>query len=503
MAHDISKIHRTQLRTISRTAEKMRREYYTTNTERMLAGGSTLSSDQESLLLYRSNEEYMEYLKDWHFVKFLIDAFKNPLLEILEKSNMVVSLSGRYKKQEEWINKQIQKVDLKNEIINDLENIIYYGRFFRLPIYSESDRSFSLVKIKDETTVNFAYQMGEHIGYIVNPGSDSEFLTRSKGIGAAFKFRDPQYKSLDETDPEIQQELSKRLNLGDIEDFLKDDIVAMEMRTPSSTFYSQAGLLFKLYINEVLSQFSSLRDTFKQNLLAVSLSGSNKNTNEAARVVQAIENSVNQDSSVIFNQSVPGLINQMLGKTLNDTRVLPMIDEYSNVNLLKWNDRSDDKQRLDNETESLRSQVMSGFGVPEELIGISSNRWEILSKSDRYLTTISTYTDTCTNIVKSFVQCCLLHKCYDVPFDDIIFNFRNDTEIQAQMSRHNVDSMDASLSKLNNMLNNVKYLISLGFMDPEKVLEEFIDKAQSEGLMLSKAFRSKEDIMQFLMNGGM
>ena len=193
----------------------------------------------------------------------------------------------------------------------------------------------------------------------------------------------------------------------------------------------------------------------------------------------------------------------MLGKTLNDTKVLPMIDEYSNVNLLKWNDRSDDKQRLDNETESLRSQVMSGFGVPEELIGISSNRWEILSKSDRYLTTISTYTDTCTNIVKSFVQCCLLNKGIYIPNDDIIFSFKNDTEIQAQMSRHNVDNMDASLSKLNNMLNNVKYLISLGFMDPEKVLEEFIDKAQSEGLILSKAFRSKEDIMQFLINGGM
>lgn len=499
MNHDINKIHRSQLRTISKTAEKMRREYYTTNAERMMTSGATMTSDQESLLLYRSNEEYMEYLKDWHLVKFLIDAFKNPLLDVLTRNNMNVSLTDDYKSQERWVNEHIIKSDLKNEIINDLDNIIYYGRFFRLPVYSESESTFQLVKIRDETVVDFAYQMGDHIGYVVNPGSDSKFLTKSKGIGAAFKFRDSQYKTFEDIDPQLQTELYKRLNIKNLDDLLKKEIVALETRTPSSTFYSQAGLLFKLYINEILSQFSSLRDTFKQNLLAISLSGVNKNTNEAARVVQAVENSVNQDASVIFNQSVPGLINQILAKTMYDTRVLPMDDEYSKVELLKWNDRSDDKLRLDNETESLRSQVMSGFGVPEELIGITSNRWEILSKSDRYLTTISTYTDTCTDIVKSYVQSCLLSRGISVSYDDIIFSFKNDTEVQAQLSRHNVDSMDSSISKLNNMLNNLNVLISSGYVEPEKAIEEFIDKIQSEGLMMSKAFRSKEDIMHALL----
>lgn len=499
MARTIVNVHKTQLSSISRLSEKMRREYYTTNIEKIMNGDSVFS-EQESLLLFRSNDQYLDYLKDWYFVKFLIDAFKNPLLEIIQKTDIKVTIKdSQFKNQEDWINNHIIKSNLKSEIVNSLSDMIYYGRFFRAVVYSEEEKTFRLARIKDETPVDFAFQMGDPIGYLIDPGADATYMTRSKAIGAAYMFRNAEYKSIDELDPEIQQVIYKKLGVKDLTPELAKNIVGLETKTPTSTFYAQAGLLFKLYINEILSQFASLRDTFKQNLLAITLSGNAKNTTEAARFVQAVESVVNQDSSVIYNQSVSALIAQMISKILNDTRVLPMVEEYSKAELLDWNDRSADLKRLLDEIDSLRSQILSSFGIPEELFGISSNRWEILSKSDRYLTTITTYADQASNIVRSFAQMCLLNRGYDVDIDDIVFNFQNDTEIQAQRSQHEVDNFDASLSKVNNMLNNFRVLLASGFVDPEKAVDELIDKLQSNGVVMSKSFRSREDIINQLL----
>lgn len=491
----------TQASYITKLSEKMRDNYYTTNIEKMI-NGSGSSPSNDSLLLFRDNDQYMDFLKDWYFVRSLVDAFKNPIQEIIEKTPLVVTIddqSVRY--QEDWVNGKIKDSALKDEITSSLFDIIYWGRFFRL-IYPSGDQGLKLAAIKDSTSLSFAYQFNNKIGYLVDPGSTAQFVVRSKAIGAAYAFRDIQTKAISEVDPVILAELNKFINVKDIPKDLADKVVALETRTPTSAFYSQAGLLFKMYMNEILSYFSSLRDTLKQNLLAITVSGQQKDTIESARLVQAVEAVVNQDSSVIYDQSVFTLIQQMIAKILNDTRVLPMVSEYSQVDLLKWNDRSADRDNLNNENQNLRTQVLSSLGIPEELFGAQSNRWEILSKSDRYLNTISTYLDMCTDIVKTTAQSLLLAKGYEISKDKIVFNYKNDTDIQSQLSRHKIEALADSTNLMGNMINNFQVLLGTGFFDVDKSINEFSTLTRDTGMPFAQSLRSNEDIISMLSGDG-
>lgn len=487
----------TQASYITKLSQKMRDNYYTTNVERMI-NGSASSSDNDTLLLFRNNDQYIDYLKDWYFVKSLVDAFKNPIQEIIEKTPIEVTIDDTsVKYQETWLNTKLKESSLKDEITDSLFDIIYRGRFFRL-IFPSGDKGLRLASIKDETNVSFAYQFNNHIGYLVDPGSSAQFMVRSKAIGSAYGFRDIQTKSISEVDPIILKELSKYIKVKEIPKELAEQVVALETRVPTSAFYSQAGLLFKMYMNEVLSYFSSLRDTLKQNLLAITVSGQNKDTIESARLVQAIESVVNQDSSVIYDQSVFTLINQMISKIMNDTRVLPMVQEYSQVDMLKWNDRSSDRDNLNNENSSLRTQVLSSLGIPEELFGSNSNRWEILSKSDRYLNTISTYLDMCTDIVKTAAQSLLLAKGYEITKDKIVFNYKNDTDIQSQLSRHKIESLADSTNLMGNMINNFQVLLGTGFFDVSKAIGEFSNLTRDTSMPFAQSLRSEEEIITLL-----
>ena len=498
MGRTIVKRHNTQAATITRLSEKMRSQLYTTKTERILNGNSAEGSDMETLLLFRSNEEYMEYLKDWYFVRSLVDSFKNPIAEIIQKTPFRVNINdSKCSHLEDKINYRLAQSDLKNEIMDSLFDIIYYGRFFRVVIPTK-DGNLKLTKVSDETLVDHAYQLNSHIGYIVNPGPDSKFIIRSKAIGAAFSFRNVEYKTMEELDPEILEELNKKLDLGSVQDGLTDLIIGLETRTPSSAFYDQAGLLFKMYINEMLQQFASLRDTFKQNLLALTLKDDSKNTIESSRVVQSIESVVNQDSSVLYNQSVQGLIQQMIFKTFNDTRVLPSVEAYSNIELVKWNDRSLDREKLAQEYNDLKIHALSALGIPDELFGNQANRWEILSKSDRYLSTTSIYLTLIADTVKSATQAFILAEGYTIELDDIDFSFKNDTDIQSQLSKHKVEIASDSISRLYNMINNFQLVISTGFTDVDKAVEEFVNVLIDSGAPFARSLADKDQILAFL-----
>jgi len=488
----------TQASYITKLSQKMRDNYYTTNLEKIIDGTGTSTVATDSLLLFRDNDQYMDFLKDWYFVRSLVDAFKNPIQEIIEKTPIAVTIDDPVvKNKEDNVNKKLMECSLKEEILSELFNIIYRGRFFRL-MYSSAEGNLRLAKIKDETEVRMAYQLNSPIGYIINPGSTSSFLVRSKAFGAAYGFRDIQYKAISEVDPQIKAILDKYIKVKDIPKDLLEQVVALETRTPTSAFYSQAGLLFKMYMNELLSYFASLRDTLKQNLLAVTVTGSQKDTIESARLTQAIESVVNQDSAVIYDQSIYTLITQMVSKILNDTRVLPMVQEYSQVDLLKWNDRSADRDNLNNENQNLKTQVLSALGIPEELFGAGSNRWEILSKSDRYLNTISTYLDMCSDIVKTSAQSILLAEGIDISKDKIIFNYKNDTDIQSQLSRHKIESLADSTLLMGNMINNFQVLLGTGFLDVNKAINEFSTVTRDTGMPFAQSLRSDEEIISML-----
>lgn len=490
----------TQIASITRTMEKMRDAYYTTKVERMVNGSQPIA-DQESLLLFRSNEQYIEYLKDWYFVKTLLGFYTQPVLEILKRTEFQVAINDQAAQSKEmWVNNRLSEINLKQEIIDNIDDAFYTGKFFRVMLPTAND-TFRLLKLDEGVEVDFAYQSDDRIGYIIEPGAQGKFMIRSKAFGGAYGFRNYQYKVISDLNPEIKAELAKSIDMKSIPEELLDKLVGLEERTPTSPFYDQAGLLFKVYLYEMLEWFNSLKSIYRQDMLALTLDSDTKDVIETNGVVQAIENVVNQDSSIIYDQSVNTLIAKIIGTSFNNVRVLPGVDSYSRAEFLKWNDRSEDNDKLTQDSENAKNMILNSMGIPSELMTANNNRWEILSRSERYLTSITTYLDFITDIVKSCVQSMLLTKGILVQKSDIIFDMKNDTDIQSQIARHKIDRLESDTVKLSNIINNTNILMSTGYFDTERAISELINEVTDSGALLSSSFKDTNEILDMLAGG--
>lgn len=450
-------------------------------------------------LFRRDPNMYLDYLEDWDWIEGLITCFASPLREVLSKSQYKISFKDdSMKSSEDFINAQLAELDMPRVFVDSLKSVIYRGSYFKLLVYNSENKKFKVLDMRRPWRTTLVKRLGQPVGYIRN----GKFLDLKEGVFGAYNLTTKKTVSLkDIKTGSIQNSIKKALGKN-YNSRLEDDILAYTHSIPRGLFFGQAQKLFQIYLNEFILQFLALKDSVRQDLITVTVTSVPKRTVNTAQVAQAIEDAVNQGSNLVVQQDPQNLLSQVVFALFNNARVLPSVDNYSNINSLELQNLKDKRAQLYQETEDLKRQVIANLGIPEELQAGTGNRWEILSRSDKYLTSINSFVSMFEDILEQQVVSMMHAIGRNCAKEDVVFSLTNDTPLQSQMSRNKTALIvDAARDSIN-IINAAKGIISTGFVDGEKLLKDFVPELQRWGLPFADAYYDVNTLMQHFKDPG-
>lgn len=452
-----------------------------------------MNSGQTSNIFKNDPDRILEYLKDYDYVKGLIDAFASPLREILTKNEYKISFKPDHlHRYEDFINNKLKVLNLQDILLDSLPVTIYRGGFFRLNLYNKDTKEFHLTNTVDPWKTVYVERLGKPIGFIRR---NSHFIDVRQGVFAAYSLYPKKTVPLSSIkNPKIRKDILGYLG-GDIDKSDEPDILVYVHSVPRSIFYGQAQKLFQIFLNDFILQVLALKDSIRQDIFTVTVQAVAKKTVNTAKVTQAIEEVLNQGSNLLVQQDPQTMISQVAWAMFNSARVLPCVENYSAINSLDMMDLKNKRAQLQAETEDLKRQVLSNLGIPEELQTGTGNRWEILSRSDKYLTAINAFVMLYENVVRNLVVSMMYSLGRYCDPEDISFSLLNDTPLQSQMARNKTALLTDSLRDELLAINEVKMLIGTGYVDAEKVVTEFTSQIQRYNLPFSTGYRDVKDIV--------
>ena len=450
------------------------------------------TAEQRSDNIFRKDPElYLSYLRDWWMVQSLVESFASPLREVLDKNQLVISFDNEeLKRYEDFINNKLSEIDLKRKINDSLFDMIYWGTFYKFLTYNSDKKEFNLIDIREPWKTTYVERLSKPMGFL----RAGNFVDISEGVFSAYKLYPIKRISLDKvTIPELRKQLQEDMGRT-FDEKMRAEIVAYTHFRPRSVFWGQAELLFQVYLNELILQFLALKDSVRQDLITVIVQSLPKKTINTAKVAQSIEEALNQGSNLLVQQDPRSLMGSVIFSLFNSARVLPSVENYSSIQKLDLLDLKDKRAQLQAENDELKKQLLANLGIPEELQAGTGNRWEILSRSDKYLTAINSYISMADDVVKNTVVSMMRLMGRYCEKSDVNFSFINDTPLQSQMSRNKAALFIDSLRDTVNAINGVKMIVSTGFVDPHKVMGDFLDQIQNWNLPFSTSYYTADEL---------
>ena len=434
----------------------------------------------------------LQYLESWWYTDSLVESFASPLREVLDKNQLTISFEKEeLKKYEDFINNKIVEMDLKKSIDSSLYDMIYWGVYFKYLTYNAEKKEFNILDVKNPEITTYVEKLSKPMGFI----RQGNFVDISDGIFSSYKLAPVKQVSLDKiTIPDLRAKIQEEMGKT-FDSKMRPEIVAYTHFRPRSVFWGQVDLLAQIFLNELILQFLALKDSVRQDLITVIVQSLPKKTINTAKVAQSIEEALNQGSNLLVQQDMRSLIGNVIFALFNSARVLPSVENYSSIQKLDLLDLKEKRAQLQAENEELKKQALANLGIPEELQAGTGNRWEILSRSDKYLTAINSYISMADDVVKNTVVSMMRLMGRYCEKSDVNFSFINDTPLQSQMSRNKAALFIDSLRDTMNAINGVKMIVSTGFVDPNKVMDDFLDQIQNWNLPFSTSYYSAEELV--------
>jgi hypothetical protein len=466
----------------------------TDNLSRMMSG---YNENPYDLDIWRDNDTYLEYLHDWSYTRLLLDNLTNPVKEILQASKPTVKLPDSVQDKELYINKQLEKIDILRIINDNIDTIIYDKPMVRYLCYDKDKEIFSSLPIDVKDTDTKIIKKYDKIVGIMHR---DKFVSIEKLILGYDILVESKDEKLDNINDQLKDESD---DLEDVVDEVKDDIIIYQSFDIKTTFWYQSPLLYQIYLNDIMAQCLGIKDTLKQTILTVSVSGETKRTINLNNITNAMERALNANDSLILNQDPTSLVNKMTSRLMNNIKVLGNITEFSQIGKLEADDDSGKRDKLQAELDKMKQQILDNLGIPQELASnaVTSNRWEILSRSDRYLSAITRLLKLCADIVKRTASSMLRAIGQDIPETDISYSLINSTNVQSQLSRNKVMSLAENTQYLCQAVQEFRGLLGTGLVDVSNAIDELLLRVHRDEVPFSNSFKTKDEIMQMLMKG--
>lgn len=437
-------------------------------TNSYLYSGISITKPKKSQPYELANyDHYFNFLEHYHFMDAMVSILFTTVSEAIQSSSLHVSIP----KDEEGtltklVNNNIDKLQLYDYVLSDLKNYIYRGKY----VYSIDLDNYTIDRFVDPYAFKIVEKKGNIIGAVIN----NKFVNSSECLIYNYDRHNENPIPRSRVKVEGLKELARyETNIGKSKN--AGNIVAYTLYEGKSIFQTQLMRIYQLYTLEYSLYMLGLRESIRPDILTMTLSSQRKDTSIGANAAVKIESILNQPSGLIGQVQDPvAFINELSYSLLNNIKVLPTVDNYSQINELSLPDAYNKRNRLMDEKQQLQSQILANLSIPEELYMGNGNRWEVLIRNDRYLTLITKILSSISLMIRRLATVILIKntgKRYSV--NDIVFNLETNNYMSTFMKQQKLMGVSSRLQSVEQILSSFAQMNQMEFLNKDKIKEFF------------------------------
>lgn len=431
-----------------------------------------------------ANDTYFEYLKNYHFVSAIIDIFASCLSDAIARSDFHIKITGD-EEHTKRANDLLDELQLKQFILDNIREFIFRGCY----AFGIDYRKKKLYALTDPYNCKIITNTRDVIGYEIDGNILSNdnlccyyySLKYMESIGGNKKEEKNPYsitnapEKIKEQEERNKKAIKKLATENGLPKEIEDIVVKFKKYDVQGLFDAKLFRIFQMYSLECAMYYLSLRESMKPTLLAMGTGGRQINLTNAINMANQVEEILNDPTTGLAQMSDPVVyMNQLVWLMLNNIRVMPSIEQYQNLTDIAANSSNEKRDKLAQELDNVRKEILQELTIPEELFGGQGNRWDNYSRSDRFMTTINQLLDSISRLVKQIV-------CKYTGISTVSISFNIDTSaLSASFDTKNRLSMIAEkVTDIGRLIGGFKDIVENEFCVPTKAYEYLQDMCSS------------------------
>lgn len=346
------------------------------NPNQVAISGATNRGATTQLNGSRQMSEYyriMDELEDYELTELttlILSAYKDFIIGYISQTGELLSFAdGTEDAELKKVNYYLSRLDVRNDIKNHMDEILYWGSHCGLLTWDSENRIFKKRPLQFDHTVVTVFddqKPSKHL--ILDRGHNIQEIPVSSLI---------RYGALD---------LSLINNIREDEDIIKnsDEIVKKyDYLTSQPLYYKIVGKVKEFILNEMLISLLSIKDLVQPLLLMLN---ADKQTDPATanNLATNIENLINKyvDISTIFSARFS--VYDLMDSVINNIRVL--VDYNGVAQNLGTLDLSKLKEKLDmvqQQQDMKKEAIVNALGLTIDFLQGRMTKWDAIRQSDR------------------------------------------------------------------------------------------------------------------------
>lgn len=199
--------------------------------------------------------------------------------------------------------------------------------------------------------------------------------------------------------------------------------VLYSVTRPVSLLEPYLKKLFTLSIKEMVFDMLSLLQYLKADYFTVSLRTQATSDTAAERIVANVQSALNRYNTEFINsfEDPSGIIRRVYDKLINRAHVLPMVDQFSDIQMLNIPDIENRISTLYQDIVESKRTLADEAGIASDAISGGSNRWEAISRNEKMTLNVMYIKSTIENFVKE-TACAVFFNHSNESFWDYKYN---------------------------------------------------------------------------------
>ncbi len=414
-----------------------------------------------------NSDVYYNFLEEYHFVSAIINIFSSVVVETLDKVEFKVEiLEDPDSPVTQKCNEFLKFSNFKGYVITHLHEMLYRGSFsFGLDFVK-----LKALDLKSPYNADIVYKEGELIGSRIG----SKFVPSTKIATYYFQAgtQQPLVKE-DAKDSDMLEDMKLQdKKIKQDKNSLDSLIVKYSKFKGQSIFLNQLDRMFQMKVLEHALYFLGLRDTLRPEIIGFSTGGRQVNVAQSLNMANSIEGLLNKSTNGISSVVDPNaFMNNLSFQILNYVKVVPSVDQYQGITDIAAGDLAVKREKLMLEKERTQRDILNDLTIPEELFSGSSNRWETMSRNDRFMTTIDTMLKSVARLVKDVcIACCKVNFDKEIKSTEIQFNLDCTSMLSAYDIKSKMANVGDKFNDIERIIQSATNLNASEFIKKEELL---------------------------------
>jgi len=445
-------------------------------------GGTADTSMMETLTAedFFYNKGMLPLMRNWELVKTVLKVYTSTISEILINSIPTVSGAGEH---DDDVNNFIKKIGLTDNLIDNLEDDLYYGQRAFLIDYKKL-RIYDIKNSKDIIIIKKCgklYKYADRLEDIVDKINTDKLYASSKIGYVGFNLRKVAGRC---TGKRVQDPL------------FKDRVEDITYYQGTSILSGSMYLLFEHMLKSLLRLLLTLKNTTRPDIVQVQINKEKTSEVNISDAVSAIESLLNQGEYTfdLRSSNVTSIVQTLYNSIINSVKVVPTLNNISGLDILQQPPIGDKIDKLTSEINDTKTNILLNTGIPEDALGSGSNKWEILSRSARFNTLMNDIINQLSYTYKLVSHNYLLTKNIRINMNNLKVNIDTSSYLTDSNFTSRSSLLADKLSKLKDILTVASELEDLGDVSKDRMRNYIRDNLRSTDAELLDLLKTEKEI---------